>query len=247
MYKISENLKPVLQERITEFLGKPFSITDSCETEYNQTEYYDVIGLMERYDTTVNVRVSIKKDGDIPMCWKITDETIILSSRYIGEIILSKNLCVSDPCYDRDTWCMTVLKNVKPGRWDVRASIDTIDTWGERCYVLELFHRSVKQTANLDWKDHFELGVDSGTMSVIDDAFYRRTNGSVEEFESDETAQDCFTDKCYQLTDDNRVGLFTYGNQKVGVVCSSGVGDGCYPLYVVEKDGEIVAMKISFM
>ena len=247
MHKISENLKPVLQNKITEFLGKPFTITDSCEPEYNREEYYDVIGIMKRYNANVNVRVSVKKDGDIPMHWNITDEDITMTSRYIGEITLGKDVCVSDPCYNRDTWCMTVLKNVKPGRWEVRASIDTIDTWGERCYILELFHRTVSQNENLKWEEHFELGVDSGTMSVIDDAFYRRKNNSAEEFESDEKTKENFMDKCYNLTTDNHVGLFTYGSQKVGVVCSSGCGDGCYPLYVVEKDGEIVAMRISFM
>ena len=247
MNKISENLKPILQDRITEYLGKPFTIKGSCEAEFNPKENYDVIGVMERYGSLVNVRVSVKKDGDMPEYWNITDEDITLKSRYIGEIVFTNNVCVSDPCYDRDTWCMTVLKNVKPGKWEVRASIDTIDTWGERCYVLELFHRTVNQDDNLDWKDRFSLGVDSGTMSVIDDAFYRRKNGSVEDFESDESAQEHFTNKCYDLTDDDRIGLFTYGSQKVGVVCSSGCGDGCYPLYVVEKDGEIVAMRINFM
>jgi hypothetical protein len=171
MNKISENLKSVLQSRIIEFLGKPFTITDLCETEHNPSEYYDVIGIMERYNDSANVRVSIKKDGDIPSYWYITDDMITLISCYIGEILLGKDVCVSDPCYDRDIWCMTVLKNVKPGRWEVRASIDTIDTWGERCYVLELFHRTVKKDKELDWKDRFELGVDSGTMSVISDSF----------------------------------------------------------------------------
>ena len=76
---------------------------------------------------------------------------------------------------------------------------------------------------------------------------YRRYNGSVEEFESDESKHEHFLEKCYNLTDDNRAGIFKYNNQKVGVVCSSGCGDGCYPLYVVEKDGEIVAMRINFM
>jgi hypothetical protein len=52
-------------------------------------------------------------------------------------------------------------------------------------------------------------------------------------------------DKCFNLTKKTCAGLFTYGNQKVGVVCSS--GDGCYPLYVVEKDGEIIAIRINFM
>ena len=32
-----------------------------------------------------------------------------------------------------------------------------------------------------------------------------------------------------------------------GVVSSSGHGDGCYTLYTVEEDGEVIAMKIVFI
>ena len=243
---ITENLKPILQDRITELLGKPFIITGSCEAEHNPSENYDVLGVMTRYDAPVNVRVSVKKDGDIPLYWNITDDAVALVSRYIGEIILTGTVCVSDPCYDRDTWCMTVLKNVKRGRWQAYASIDTIDSCGERCYVLELFHRNTRHSEDLNWVKNTALGVDSGTMSVIDSPFYRQKNGSSKEFESDEKAIELFMAKCFSLAD-KKAGIFAYGSQKAGVVCSSGFGDGVYPLYTVEKDGEIVAIKINFM
>jgi hypothetical protein len=68
----------------------------------------------------------------------------------------------------------------------VNVCIDTIDCWGERCYILELEHRRVSLPNEPNWEERFRLGVDSGTMSVIDDAYYRRKNGSSEDFESDE-------------------------------------------------------------
>ncbi len=138
------------------------------------------------------------------------------------------------------------LGNVKPGIWVVSVCIDTLDSWGKRCYVLELRHRSVKNRARLAWDRHGELGVDSGTMSIFDDAHYRRKNGSVEEFEADLKAKDSFTDKCFHLTDEY-AGIYNANNKGVGVVCSSGIGDGEYPLYTVVKEGEIVAMEIRFL
>ena len=33
------------------------------------------------------------------------------------EIILGKEVYLSDPCYDTKTWCQALLTNVKEGKW----------------------------------------------------------------------------------------------------------------------------------
>ena len=239
----------LLQDRITEMLGKPFTFKGTRISEHDRESSFDVVGTMKRHDTTVNVKVHIHVSANhefTPSYWSITDETISLLNRYIGKMRLSKNVVVSDPSYDRDVWCMTELSNVKPGIWTVHAAIDTIDSWGERCYVIELCHETVDRDEELAWTDHFELGVDSGTMSVIDSAYYQKDPGPSPGILPETTAKDRFLNKCFNLTD-NRAGILKNGNKCVGAVCSSGIGDGGYPLYVVEEDGEIVAMKISFM
>jgi major membrane immunogen (membrane-anchored lipoprotein) len=146
-----------------------------------------------------------------------------------------------------------VLKNVKPGRWEVRYCKND----DEAFYRLELLHRSTMKNENLDWvvwfeedaewKAHSKLIVDAGKMSVISDTYYRRKNGSIEEFESDEVSVDTFTEKCSKLTYYEDAGLIRHNNKKVGVVCSTGIGDGRFLLEIVEKDSEIIAMKIDFI
>jgi hypothetical protein len=246
MIKLTKDQKAILQCKIAEHLGNPFTLKRTRESEHDKESSYDVIGIMGRHGGPVNVRVTIKKDGDALSYWSITDEAISMKTRYVGKILLGKDVCVSDPCYDRDVWCRTTLENVKPGVWTVDAAIDTIDCWGERCYILELYHETVDRSKEHDWADSFNLGVDSGTMSVIDDRFYQADPGPCAGLLPGDTARERFLNKCYDLKD-GYAGLFKVGNKRVGVVCSSGCGDGGYPLYVVEEDGEIVAMKISFM
>lgn len=243
MDKLNKNDIGIIESRITEFLEKKFSFRDYFNS-VDLTGYYEVNGEITRYGNPVNVQVTIKKDDFTPTYWMITDEAITLCSRFLGEITLGKDVCVSDPCYDRDVWCMTVLHNVKPGKWDARVSIDTISSFGERCYVLELFHRTVREVEDFDWREIFELGVDSGTMSVIDDAYYQQKKPS--NSKAEEAAAERFLENCYKAAD-KKAGIYRYGDKKVGVVCSSGTGDGSYPLYTAEKDGEVVAIKISFM
>jgi len=247
MKNINDTLRKTLEEKATEYLNTKFTLTEFAE-DSNHPDQYKVHGTILRYDVPVNVEVTFVKDGLEPRYWLITDESITMLSRYIGAIKLSKDVCVTDPCYNRDVWCMTQLNNVKPGLWDVHASIDEIDFWGKRTYILELFHRDSirEQIKELSWKECAELGVDSGQMSVFDDAYYRRKNGSEADFEADESVRDSFYDTCCNLSQ-NYVGIYRAGNRAVGVVCSSGCGDGSYPLEVKEIDGKIVAMKISFM
>lgn len=254
MNKNKDALHEILEKKAAGYLNTPFKLV-SYGDDPDFKDKYAAHGTILRRGTTVNVAVTFTKADFEPTYWRITDDRIAMPSHRLGVITLGKDVCVTDPCYDRSVWCMTQLHNVKPGLWCVRASIDEIDSWGKRLYVLELAHRdSTSQEDGFMWKEHSELGVDSGMMSVIDDVYYRRKNGSAEEFEADETAKDRFSDECSSLTYGfvgNRhtryAGIYRAGNKAVGVICSSGCGDGAYPLDVVEADGEIVAMRINFM
>jgi len=247
MKNINDTLHKILEEKATEYLNTKFTLTEIAE-DPDHPDQYEAQGTILRYDASVNVEVTFTKDGLEPRYWMIADESITMPSKHIGTIRLSKDVCVTDPCYNRDVWCMAQLDNVNPGLWDVYASIDEIDCWGKRTYILELFHRDStrEQTKELSWKERAELGVDSGQMSVFDDAYYRLKNGSEADFEADKSVRDRFYDICCNLSQ-NYAGIYCAGNRAVGVVCSSGCGDGSYPLEVKEIDDKIVAMKISFM
>lgn len=237
------NIEKTMQSKIADYLSTGFTLKRYTD---NRDETFEVHGVIVRHDAPANITVKVQAEGYIPKYWMIHDDEIIMNTKHVGFVHLGKDVIVSDPCYTRDVWCMTKLSNVKPGTWEVRAAIDTIDSWGERCYILELQHKEVKMAANPDWVKSFELGVDSAKMSVFDDAYYKVKKYSPDMLETDRAAQEAFDAQCCSLAD-NYAGIFRVGKKAVGVVCSSGCGDGGYPLYVVEKNGEIVAIKISFM
>ena len=246
MSDTTESIKKTLEDQATRYIGKPFMLSDYSEIlDGSKVEAY---GTIQRFGSLANVEVTFQKEGFEPCYWEITDDDIPMRSKRVGTIRLGKGVCVTDPCYDRDIWCMTELKDVRPGLWDAYVSIDEIDCWGKRPYILELYHRSLTsgKSAKLEWKPSASLGVDSGQMSVFDDAYYRRKDGSIEAFNADEPYAERFYDECCRLSS-NDVGIFYSGDRAVGVVCSSGYGDGVYPLEVQEIDGKIVAMRIAFM
>lgn len=234
----TRNLKRELKSKISEYLKRKFTVTSYSESKEYPNQY-EVEGTIRRYGQLTHVRVSVDKNTLQPDYWLITDSKITMPSEWIGHITLSENACVSDPCYDRDVWCMTHLHTLKPGRWEVYASIDTIDSWGKRVYILKLHHTEARINESA-WIQYSTLGVDSGQMSVFDDPHYLNKKGGAE--------YEAFYKACCDITlGGKRIGLFYAGDEAVGVVCSSGCGDGCYPLNVILQGDEIVAMEINFM
>ena len=243
----TENIRNTLEEKASAYISRPFTLIDFAEDASDQKKYL-VHGTIQRYNATVNVEVTFKKDGLEPRYWYITDETITMPSSRIGTITLGETVCVTDPCYERETWCATELRNVRPGLWDVFTCVDEIDCWGKRTYVIELFHRDVQQMdlEKLEWIERASLGVDSGQMSIFDDKYYRTKDGSAEIFEADEACKNTFYESCCSLSL-NYAGIYRTGGKAVGVVCASGCGDGSYPLSIKEIDFKVVAIKINFM
>ncbi|MDR0286471.1 MAG: DUF4241 domain-containing protein [Clostridiales bacterium] len=226
-----------------------YSSIDTFDTDINK-HCYKVRGHIKRFEKKTPVDVTFDKNLDFDKgFWEIAGSNIKFQLKNIGTIILGDKVVVSDPCYARSVWCMTTLENVCSGKWKVVACIDRINSLGRRCYILELYHESLSgpQIPNKKWTEYFELGVDSGTMSVIDDRYYRRLNGSSELFEEDENAEEEFFQKTEPDSTDY-AGLFYENKTPVGAVCSSGIGDDGYPLYIYKgKEGQIKAIKISFL
>lgn len=236
--------KKIIEERTSEAIGTAFTSIDIKQTG----EDYEVQGIICRFKKVAKVTVTVNSNYEIKF-WSLSGNTIEMVRSLIGEIDLGNIVSVSDPCYDRSIWCRTTLKDVMPGRWKVFACIDTLDSWGRRCYIIELYHESIQDSCIDEnaWKTYGIVGVDSGTMSVFNDLHYRRINGRADKFENNQLARDAFLDKCYKLAD-SYAGIFEVEGKGVGVVCSSGIGDGGYPFYVhVGKDKYYDAIKISFM
>lgn len=169
------------------------------------------------------------------------------------QIKLGTSVRVSDPCYTDDVWCKTQLTNVKPGDYRVTVEKTELYGWGNRVSKLQVVHLDHVGIShdNFNWKEHSEIGVDSGQAGIFCESSYR----------NDEVAKDIVTpesDFFLSIRDQSgdvfyeKMCKFTlsqqWGAYDTGVVTSSGVGDGGYPLDVLKlEDGTIVGMRITYI
>jgi hypothetical protein len=161
----------------------------------------------------------------------------------IGEFQMeSGKMIVTDPCYEKGTWCQGVLDNVKNGKWE--AFIETsgyIKNWGNR--VSSLFVVSDGYKIKSDWeKQEFEVGVDSGQAGCFDEKYFPQKwfNDPAVSILS---VYDNFYNKCCDITcSSKQAGCISFG-----AVSSSGYGDGVYTCCVEKEDGEIKAVWINYI
>lgn len=87
--------------------------------------------------------------------------------------VVSTTLRITDPCYDRDTWCAGTVENALPGIWSAKITkVDHEDNWGNRCRTLLAYHPSFKQNQKFT-KLPIDVGVDSGQAGIFDEQFFK--------------------------------------------------------------------------
>ena len=170
----------------------------------------------------------------------------------MNQITLSENVMVSDPCYTPDTWCQTKLDNVLPGLYNVEVERHDEGTgWGVRVSSITVIHEDYVDDG--DWEQHSECGVDSGQCGIFCMTGYR----------NDELSKSITTptlDNPFVLPYNDKGGDMWYekmchftlcepqwGLYDTGVVSSSGIGDGQYPLDVMMDGDKIVGMRITYL
>jgi len=158
--------------------------------------------------------------------------------KYLGTVEFSGRVVVSDPCYDRTTWCMQPDFPVRRGRYQVFATISDEGEMGLRVASLMVCHEDfVDEALALEWQVAVtDIGVDSGQCGFFDDSVYPQSK--------DHHESKPFYDECCEITlADSQAGLLQSGK---GVVSSSGYGDGGYCLWAKEVNGENVALLLDF-
>ena len=154
----------------------------------------------------------------------------------IGNIELSNSVIVSDPSYDRGTWCMIADLTIKPGKYKTWIVQSDEGEWGHRVAFLFLVHEGFALD-QLSWISESEqIGVDSGQCGIFDDSIYPQLN--------DKNYEEAFYNECCSITLDELPAGALENNQ--GVVTSSGYGDGCYELFAASVNGERVALMVDF-
>lgn len=167
------------------------------------------------------------------------------------KINLSENVRVSDPCYTDDVCCKTQLKNVLPGIYNYDVSSKDLGDWGNRVSSITLIHENHNANDSLMWEYHSDIGVDSGQAGIFCESSYRNnevaagiTTPDIDfPFDDGGPGEAWYVKMCkFTLSCDG------FGAYDTGVVSSSGIGDGSYPLYVVyDENDKIIAMQIDYL
>jgi len=156
---------------------------------------------------------------------------------FVGSFkIQSGHLRISDPCYDKDTWCTGIIKNVKKGEWEAHMKMIDLD-----CNVAELiaYHKDISKSTirGQKWIDQgIEVGVDSGQCGIFDDFLYPTEKTG--EYDDEKS----FYGQCCKITLSDSAGVLDFG-----VVSQSGYGDGSYECYTLEDKDGVVGVKIVFI
>lgn len=85
--------------------------------------------------------------------------------------IQSTQMRVTDPCYDKDTWCAGVLDNVLPGTWVAEKEVSDEGSWGMRIARLRVYHENYPYTDPRELTP-IDVGVDSGQAGFFDESQY---------------------------------------------------------------------------
>lgn len=110
--------------------------------------------------------------------------------------ITSGKMIVTDPCYDKQTWCQAKLENVKIGKWWATVEYSDEDDWGDRVAQIWVWHDSLgidnpgRDFPPCDEYIPADIGVDSGQAGFFD----------LDKYPDDPHKDDAFYDAVCKLT-----------------------------------------------
>jgi hypothetical protein len=164
-------------------------------------------------------------------------------------IVLGKQVVVSDPCHEH----ALTLRNVLPGEFQVSVPSARVAGWGDRNTGLVVVHNRHRGRP-LVWEKHRkEVGVDSGQAGIFDKPSYRN-DASVAGLPwarkrppwrfDPELPGELWYVKLSDMTLNRKE---HWGLYETGVVSSSGLGDGVYPILVARNpQRKIVGIALDF-
>jgi len=123
----------------------------------------------------------------------------------------------------------------------------------KRVSGITILHESITDDGvSLEWEDHSECGVDSGQCGIFCMTGYR--NDELSESITTPTLDRPFEipfredgDKWYTKMCQFTLGKDQFGSYDTGVVSSSGIGDGLYPMEVMYDKEKIVGIRITYL
>jgi len=154
---------------------------------------------------------------------------------------------VSDPCYDKETWCAGTIDNCKVGEWESKVIKSNEGSWGERVAYLIAWHQdTVEPNVDNDWKkSDIDVGVDSGQAGIFDDKYFK-DDDIVDVVKRVHYESICTDEPWYSICCDRTLCKKGAGVIPFGCVSCAGYGDGSYNASYIEDGHNVVAIMIDF-
>lgn len=159
--------------------------------------------------------------------------------------IKANKIDITDPCYDKDTWCR-MKKPITPGMYVGKAEIsDETNGWGERVLNLSIIKEGVSEDRiKYSGRAIGSIGVDAGLAGFFVDKPDYTEDTAWNKFCNwlFDNERDNKQEKIHVCTEDSPAGC-------VGCFTSSGYGDGGYPVYKLtnRQTGEHIGYSIIFI
>jgi len=166
--------------------------------------------------------------------------------RHIGSIDIEDGMVdITDPCYDRDTWCRINDAPVKPGKYDCFSVVGD-DGWGPRPYRCRIQHESLGGGTVKNFECFGAVAVDAGVCGF----FSHKPNYKEDDQWGDVCGRLDAHNKRADVQDD-AYRAYLFHKEDAVMRCEaffteSGMGDGYYEVYAAKKEGEIVALELRF-
>ncbi|MBR1772645.1 MAG: hypothetical protein IJ749_01965 [Eubacterium sp.] len=149
----------------------------------------------------------------------------------IGNIALSRDVIISDPCYDPDTWC-TIRTRLPKAKYSCNIYLEN-----QRNAALVILKNGITED-NVDYKYIGSAGVDSGQLGIFD-LDYFKTHQPDDDYENPDS---WYSKVCHATIEPGYV--ITDGK---GVCSSTYCGDGMYPVYEILHNGKVVGLRANFI
>ena len=154
-------------------------------------------------------------------------------------IQIKNKVIISDPCYNRNTWCMTDQDNMLEGNYNYFVDDINDEDWGNRIKSIEIIHENYERPKQWNYKNDL-VGVDSGQAGIFCDTIYPK-----EEDTGKYNDLNSFYGKCCDATlSKEQFGII----ENSGIVSSSGYGDGQYTCFIQNNEqNKCIGVRIVFI
>lgn len=178
-------------------------------------------------------------------------------TNFIGKLEVNDTLLLTDPCYDKGTWC-TEKVELPHGTY----SCFSEEKDGRVSQIFIVLDEDLELSELRAGEANGELGVDSGQLGIFNISKYRegvskevfekslkgeeQVVGWFEPYEENDSDEEKFYSCCCNYTlSKQKCGII----EGVGFVSSSGYGDGCYQFRILAHPTQdrVVGLVVDFI